>query len=120
MQENINLIKKKLMLDFEISGWDKILNPFLESGAFACAKEEDLRDIVNFNASCILNLADAAYAGVQIPPPNTISYVKATSLGYGGILVSVDTDNTGQVFFIINITDAPANNQVLFSLNLIW
>jgi uracil-DNA glycosylase len=34
MQENINLIKKKLMLDFEISGWDKILNPFLESGAF--------------------------------------------------------------------------------------
>jgi|TARA_R110000787_G_scaffold5178_2_gene19033 uracil-DNA glycosylase len=34
MQENINLIKKKLMSDFEVSGWSNILNPFLESKAF--------------------------------------------------------------------------------------
>jgi uracil-DNA glycosylase len=34
MQENINLIKKKLMLDFEVSGWNNILNPFLKSKAF--------------------------------------------------------------------------------------
>jgi uracil-DNA glycosylase len=34
MQENINIIKKKLLLDFKISGWDTILNPFIESPAF--------------------------------------------------------------------------------------
>ena len=34
MQENINQIKKTLKLNFEISGWDNILNPFLDSKEF--------------------------------------------------------------------------------------
>jgi uracil-DNA glycosylase len=34
MQENINQIKKTLKLNFKDSGWDNILNPFLDSKEF--------------------------------------------------------------------------------------
>jgi uracil-DNA glycosylase len=34
MQDNIDIIKKTLLEDFKSSGWDTILNPFLESIAF--------------------------------------------------------------------------------------
>lgn len=34
MQDKINLIKETLKEDFKVSGWDKILNPFLDSEGF--------------------------------------------------------------------------------------
>jgi len=39
MQESINIIKKMLLSDFKTSGWNDILNPFIESEAFESITE---------------------------------------------------------------------------------
>jgi uracil-DNA glycosylase len=40
MEENISIIKKMLISEFKISGWDIILNPFIESEAFDTLTEK--------------------------------------------------------------------------------
>jgi uracil-DNA glycosylase len=40
MEENISIIKKMLLLEFEVSGWSGILNPFIESEAFDTLTEK--------------------------------------------------------------------------------
>jgi uracil-DNA glycosylase len=40
MEENISIIKKMLLSEFKISGWDTILNPFIESEAFDTLTEK--------------------------------------------------------------------------------